>query len=84
MSLPQLIHFSFIHVLCHHLLANCLLYSWPHINSSQVCNHPDLFEPRPITSPFVDPGVTYAPGSLVTTAVMLMLMLMLMYLMLKQ
>ena len=36
---------------------------------SQVCNHPDLFEPRPITSPFVDSGISYSPGILVTEAV---------------
>lgn len=27
----------------------------------KVCNHPDLFEPRPIISPFVSEPLTYAP-----------------------
>ncbi|XP_074595103.1 helicase domino-like isoform X2 [Brevipalpus obovatus] len=33
----------------------------------KVCNHPDLFEPRPITSPFAMEGITYNTASLITT-----------------
>lgn len=33
----------------------------------KVCNHPNLFEPRPITSPFSMEGITYHTASLVTT-----------------
>lgn len=33
----------------------------------KVCNHPDLFEPRPITSPFAMQGINYHTASLITT-----------------
>lgn len=32
----------------------------------KVCNHPDLFEPRPISSPFVPIAITYSTAALVT------------------
>jgi SNF2 family DNA or RNA helicase len=31
----------------------------------KVCNHPDLFDPRPIVSPFVCEAITYETASLV-------------------
>ena len=34
----------------------------------KVCNHPDLFEPRPISSPFILERITYSPGYLVCRA----------------
>lgn len=34
----------------------------------QVCNHPDLFEPRPITSPFMLPSFQYSPSKLAVQA----------------
>uniref|UniRef100_S4R6R6 Snf2-related CREBBP activator protein n=1 Tax=Petromyzon marinus TaxID=7757 RepID=S4R6R6_PETMA len=34
----------------------------------KVCNHPNLFDPRPITSPFITQGICYTTASLVLTA----------------
>lgn len=34
----------------------------------QVCNHPDLFEPRPVSSPFRMTGLVYTTASLVLSA----------------
>ncbi|XP_048149252.1 helicase SRCAP-like isoform X2 [Corvus hawaiiensis] len=34
----------------------------------KVCNHPDLFEPRPVTSPLVTPGLSLATPALVLRA----------------
>nr|XP_047912713.1 helicase SWR1-like [Anser cygnoides] len=34
----------------------------------KVCNHPDLFEPRPIHSPFVTEGICFVTASLVLRA----------------
>jgi len=34
----------------------------------KVCNHPNLFDPRPTISPFMTEGLTYETASLVTTA----------------
>lgn len=31
----------------------------------KVCNHPSLFDPRPIVSPFKTPGINYCVPSLV-------------------
>jgi hypothetical protein len=30
----------------------------------KVCNHPDLFEPRPIVSPFICDNIFYNPGNI--------------------
>ena len=32
----------------------------------KVCNHPNLFDPRPIISPFKMEGIVYKTASLVT------------------
>ena len=66
-TLSQTHTHSFTHSLTH--LLHLLLSLLPSLPLYQVCNHPDLFEPRPITSPFVDSGIRYSPGRLVTTAV---------------
>jgi E1A-binding protein p400 len=34
----------------------------------KVCNHPDLFEPRPIASPFVPEGISYYAPAMVVRA----------------
>ena len=34
----------------------------------KVCNHPDLFEPRAILSPFISENIIYSPGNLPTRA----------------
>ncbi|XP_014749339.1 PREDICTED: helicase SRCAP-like [Sturnus vulgaris] len=34
----------------------------------KVCNHPDLFEPRPVTSPLVTPGLSLGTPALVLRA----------------
>ena len=34
----------------------------------KVCNHPNLFDPRPIVSPFQMEGITYQTASLVLRA----------------
>lgn len=34
----------------------------------KVCNHPDLFEPRPVTSPLVTPGLSLGVPALVLRA----------------
>ena len=34
----------------------------------QVCNHPDLFELRPVTSPFCMTGIVYVTASIVVSA----------------
>lgn len=34
----------------------------------QVCNHPDLFEPRPVCSPLRITGLLYTTASLVLSA----------------
>lgn len=34
----------------------------------KVCNHPNLFDPRPIHSPFITQGICYTTASLVLTA----------------
>lgn len=33
----------------------------------KVCNHPDLFDPRPIVSPFQTDGIVYRAASLTAT-----------------
>ncbi|XP_059976009.1 helicase SRCAP isoform X3 [Mesoplodon densirostris] len=34
----------------------------------KVCNHPNLFDPRPVTSPFITPGICFSTASLVLRA----------------
>ncbi|XP_072453637.1 helicase SRCAP isoform X2 [Notamacropus eugenii] len=34
----------------------------------KVCNHPNLFDPRPVTSPFITPGICFSTASLVLQA----------------
>lgn len=34
----------------------------------KVCNHPDLFEPRPIVSPFSSASIEFRPGNIVVSA----------------
>lgn len=34
----------------------------------KVCNHPNLFDPRPIHSPFITETITYSTASLVLKA----------------
>jgi len=34
----------------------------------KVCNHPDLFEPRPIVSPFICENIEYNPGNITINA----------------
>ncbi|KAM5227377.1 helicase SRCAP [Ctenodactylus gundi] len=34
----------------------------------KVCNHPNLFDPRPVTSPFITPGICFSTASLVLSA----------------
>uniref|UniRef100_A0A286XY25 Snf2 related CREBBP activator protein n=1 Tax=Cavia porcellus TaxID=10141 RepID=A0A286XY25_CAVPO len=34
----------------------------------KVCNHPNLFDPRPVTSPFITPGICFSTSSLVLSA----------------
>lgn len=34
----------------------------------KVCNHPNLFDPRPVTSPFITPGICLSTASLVLGA----------------
>ncbi|XP_036268664.1 helicase SRCAP isoform X1 [Pipistrellus kuhlii] len=34
----------------------------------KVCNHPNLFDPRPVTSPFITPGICFSTASLVLGA----------------
>lgn len=34
----------------------------------KVCNHPNLFDPRPIQSPFITETITYSTASLVLKA----------------
>ncbi|XP_006896583.1 PREDICTED: helicase SRCAP-like [Elephantulus edwardii] len=34
----------------------------------KVCNHPNLFDPRPVTSPFITPGICFSTASLVLWA----------------
>uniref|UniRef100_A0A8C4X078 Helicase C-terminal domain-containing protein n=1 Tax=Eptatretus burgeri TaxID=7764 RepID=A0A8C4X078_EPTBU len=34
----------------------------------KVCNHPNLFDPRPISSPFITQGICYSTASLVLSA----------------
>ena len=34
----------------------------------KVCNHPDLFDPRPIHSPFITEGICFVTASLVLRA----------------
>ena len=34
----------------------------------KVCNHPNLFDPRPIVSPFMMEGINYHTSSLVVRA----------------
>ena len=34
----------------------------------KVCNHPNLFDPRPIVSPFQMEGITYTTASVVLRA----------------
>ena len=34
----------------------------------KVCNHPDLFEPRPVHSPFITEGICFVTASLVLRA----------------
>lgn len=34
----------------------------------KVCNHPNLFDPRPIQSPFITQNITYSTASLVLKA----------------
>lgn len=34
----------------------------------KVCNHPDLFEPRPIVSPFLSDPIEFRPGRIIVSA----------------
>ena len=38
------------------------------VTNPQVCNHPDLFEPRPTVSPFYMEGIEFHTASLVLKA----------------